>query len=263
MPLSADIVFIVDSSFDVSVENYQKEKEFVKSLVKTLYLAPGKSRGSVIISDRIVIRLDDHSNSTTFDAAVDDLRYSASLRRMDLGLQQSVAALRDARPGIPTVVILLTAGRQNSSRYRLGESVKPLKNLGSKVFVVSIGSRPDDQELLPVVERPNDIIRVSAFDDLTSETRTIARHIVNRTGMKRVHVFVSHTACIYFVRIVSLEKFTVASTLVTISLYLIVFHFSLIHQIIIWSFMILAQGKLQKCFFLCLFIPSRTTSTRR
>ena len=116
---------------------------------------------------------------------------------MDFGLQQSVAVLRDARLGIPTVVILLTAGRQNSSTYRLRESVKPLRNLGSKVFVVSIGSRPDDQELLPVVERPNDIIRVSAFDDLTSEIRTIARHIVNRTGMKRVYVFVSDTACIF------------------------------------------------------------------
>ena len=197
MPLSADIVFIVDSSFDVSVENYEKEKEFVKSLVKTLYLAPGKSRGSVIIRDRIVIRLDDHSNSTTFDRAVDDLPYFGSLRRMDLGLQQSVAALRDSRLGIPTVVILLTAGRQNSSRYRLGESVKPLRNLGSKVFVVSIGSQPDDQELLQVVERPNDIIRVSAFDDLTSETRTIARHIMNRTGMKHVYLFVSNTACIF------------------------------------------------------------------
>ena len=197
MLLSADMVFIVDSSFDVSLENYQKEKEFVKSLVKTLYLAPGKSRGSVIINDRIVIRLDDHSNSTTFDRAVDDLPYFGSLRRMDFGLQQSVAVLRDARLGIPTVVILLTAGRQNSSTYRLRESVKPLRNLGSKVFVVSIGSRPDDQELLPVVERPNDIIRVPAFDDLTSEIRTIARHIVNRTGMKRVYVFVSDTACIF------------------------------------------------------------------
>ena len=197
MLLSADMVFIVDSSFDVSLENYQKEKEFVKSLVKTLYLAPGKSRGSVIINDRIVIRLDDHSNSTTFDRAVDDLPYFGSLRRMDFGLQQSVAVLRDARLGIPTVVILLTAGRQNSSTYRLRESVKPLRNLGSKVFVVSIGSRPDDQELLPVVERPNDIIRVPAFDDLTSEIRTIARHIVNRTGTKRVYVFVSDTACIF------------------------------------------------------------------
>ena len=197
MLLSADMVFIVDSSFDVSLENYQKEKEFVKSLVKTLYLAPGKSRGSVIINDRIVIRLDDHSNSTTFDRAVDDLPYFGSLRRMDFGLQQSVAVLRDARLGIPTVVILLTAGRQNSSTYRLRESVKPLRNLGSKVFVVSIGSRPDDQELLPVVERPNDIIRVPAFDDLTSEIRTIARHIVNRTGMTRVYVFVFDTACIF------------------------------------------------------------------
>lgn len=183
MEFTADIVFIVDSSLEVNRENYNKEKGFVKTLAKTLNLAPGKSRGSVIIYSNVAsLAIKFSSNSTTFEKAVDDLPYLGSLRRMDLGLQEGAEVMKDARPGVPKVVVLLTAGRQSVSRNLLPQSVKPLKDLGATVFVVAIGSRPDDQELRPVVEEPDDVLRVSTFDDLVPQTRPIARHIVNNTG---------------------------------------------------------------------------------
>lgn len=187
MAFSADIAFVVDSSFEVGRDNYNKEKDFVKSLAKTLNLATGKSRGSVIIYSSVAstaIKFDDHSNSTTFDKAVDNLPYLGTLRRMDLGLREGAAVMTEARPGVPRIVVLLTTGRQGLSRDSLDESVKPLKDLGVKVFVVAIGSRPDDQELLPVVDQPDDLLGVSSFNDLASQTRPIAKHIVNNTGKR-------------------------------------------------------------------------------
>lgn len=187
MEFAADIVFIVDSSSEVSRENYNKEKGFIKSLAKTLNLAPGKTRGSVVIYGGVAsleIRFNAYSNSTAFDEAVDDLPYLGSLRRMDLGLREGADAMKDARPDVPKVVVLLTAGRQSLSSNLLPQSVKPLQDLGANIYVVAIGSQPDDQELRPVVKEPGDVLKVSTFDDLTPQTRPIAKHIVNETGKK-------------------------------------------------------------------------------
>lgn len=187
MEFAADIVFIVDSSSEVSRENYNKEKGFIKSLAKTLNLVPGKTRGSVVIYSGVAsleIRFNAYSNSTAFDEAVDDLPYLGSLRRMDLGLREGADAMKDARPDVPKVVVLLTAGRQSLSSNLLPQSVKPLQDLGANIYVVAIGSQPDDQELRPVVKEPGDVLKVSTFDDLTPQTRPIAKHIVNETGKK-------------------------------------------------------------------------------
>lgn len=189
MEFTADVVFIVDSSSEVSRENYIKEKGFVKSLAKTLNLAPGKTRGSVVVYSSVaslLIRFSEYSNSTAFDKAVDDLPYLGSLRRMNLGLQEAAVAMKDARPGVPKVVVLVTSGRQSLSNSSLPQSVKPLIDLGANVFVVAIGSQPDDLELRPVVKEPEDVLKVSKFDDLTSQMRPIARHIVNKTGKNHV-----------------------------------------------------------------------------
>lgn len=177
----------MDSSSEVSRENYNKEKGFIKSLAKTLNLAPGKTRGSVVIYSGVAsleIRFNAYSNSTAFDEAVDDLPYLGSLRRMDLGLREGGDAMKDARPDVPKVVVLLTAGRQSLSSNLLPQSVKPLQDLGANIYVVAIGSQPDDQELRPVVKEPGDVLKVSTFDDLTPQTRPIAKHIVNETGKK-------------------------------------------------------------------------------
>ena len=182
---SADIVFIVDSSIEVSRENYSKEKDFVKLLAKTLNLAPGQSRAAVIVYSslaRTEVKFDDHSNSTLFDEAVDKLPYLGFLRRMDLGLQKAAAAMKDARPGVPKIAVLLTAGRQSPPSGLLDESVKPLRKLGAKVFVVAVGSMPDSQELSGIVDQPGDVRRVPNFDGLALQTRPISKYIVNNTG---------------------------------------------------------------------------------
>lgn len=189
MEFAADIVFIVDSSSEVSRENYNKEKGFIKSLAKTLNLSSGKTRASVIVYSGVAsleIRFNAYSNSTTFNKAVDDLPYLGSLRRMDLGLREGAVAMKDARPDVPKVVVLLTTGRQSQSSNLLPQAVKPLNDLGANIYVIAIGSQPSDRELRLVVQEPGDVLKVSRFDDLTPQTRPIARHIVNTTGKKTI-----------------------------------------------------------------------------
>lgn len=185
MEFVADIVFIVDSSSGVSRQNYNKEKAFIKSLAKTLNLSPGKTRASVVVYSGVAsleIRFSAYYNSTIFDKAVDDLPYLGSVRRMDLGLREGAVAMKDARPNVRRVVVLLTTGRQSQSSNLLPQAVRPLEELSANIYVVAIGSQPNDQELRLVVKAPGDVLKVSRFDDLTPQTRPIARHIVNKTG---------------------------------------------------------------------------------
>lgn len=186
MDFTGDVIFLVDSSFEVSLEQFKKEKYFVASLAKTLNLGPAKTRGSAITYGRralVGIEFDDHPNPAAFEEAVDELPRIWYDRRMDKALRRSADMMKVARADVPKVVLLLTAGRQSPPRNTLLQSVEPLKNLGTNVFVVGIGSRPDSQELRSIVDEPGDVLMVSTFNDFSpSRTRQIARHIVNRTG---------------------------------------------------------------------------------
>lgn len=185
MAFFGDVVFVVDSSYEVNAEDYSKEKDFVKSLAFTLNLGPGKSRASVIIygsEASRAIKFDDHSSLASFNQAVGNLQYLGSARRMDLGLREAAAAMKAARPGNPKVVVLLTAGRQSLSEGSLDASVKPLKSLGAKIFVVAVGSEAYTQELLRVVSKTDDVRRVPNFDGLALQTRPIAKYIVDNIG---------------------------------------------------------------------------------
>ena len=190
MDFTGDVIFLVDSSSEVSREQFKKEKYFVASLAKVLNLGPAKTRGSAITYGRyalVGIEFDDHPNPTAFEQAVDELPQISFHRRMDKALRRSADIIKVARADVPKVVLLLTAGRQSPPRNTLLPSVKSLKDLGTSVFVIGIGSRPDGQELRSIVEEPGDVLRVSTFDDFSpSRTRQIARHIVNRTGKNNI-----------------------------------------------------------------------------
>lgn len=190
MDFTGDVIFLVDSSSEVSEEQFKKEKHFVASLAKTLNLRPAKTRGSAITYGRyalVGIEFNDHPNPAMFEQALQGLYPIGYERRMDKALQKSADMVKVARSYVPKIVVLLTAGRQSSPRNTLPQSVKPLKDHGTSVFVVGIGSRPDSQELHAIVEEPGDVLRVSPFNDFSpSRTRQIARHIVSRTGENNV-----------------------------------------------------------------------------
>ena len=82
-------------------------------------------------------------------------------------------------------MVLLTAGRTSlTGAYKsLQAAAKPLRDRGAKTYVVAIGSEPNQNELLPVVQNPRDIFRIQSFDLLPIEMPSAARQISRNTGI--------------------------------------------------------------------------------
>lgn len=180
---TADIVFLMDASVDR--RDYIKEKNFVKELARQMNLAPGKSRASIVAYGRspyLISRLGGYSSLVDFERKVDSAISLSGPRRIDSALQAARQVLNEARPNHPKIAVLVTAGRQDPNGPRLNAAAEPLRRSGVKTFVVAIGSTPDSRELQPVVEKQEDIFRISSFDQLSPETRSVVEKIINRNS---------------------------------------------------------------------------------
>lgn len=173
---SAEVVFLVDASTTVSPSNFELEKKFVKTASKSLQVSPDKTRAAVITysdSTENVVELGKYQTLADFEFKVDSARLLRGVRRMDKALESAANTLKKSRPGVPRLVVLLTAGRQIPGSNTLDSAVQPLRNLGAQTFVVAIGNQPDTRELGKAVERPGDLFRVAGYEELPGDANRI------------------------------------------------------------------------------------------
>ena len=186
LDVTADIVFMVDSSASVGNPNYEKEKEFVKSLARQVNATSEKSRVAVIAYSRStvpVVRFDGYQSLDDLDKKVDDMPLlGESYRRMDVALQSAAQILNSARQHTPKIAVLLTAGRQIPGGVSLDTATQPLRNLNVTVIVIAVGQQYDKQELDPVVSEQKDLFEIESFDVLLSRARTIGKAIEEKSG---------------------------------------------------------------------------------
>ena len=185
--ITADIIFILDASYDVSQDDYVTEKTFVKDLARYLNVSPGKSRAAVIIYGRnsnVLFKYDGYGSLAAFENFIDRASPVGGTQRMDLALDDAGHLLTEARRCVPKWVILLTAGRHpDDPRVKsLVEASKPVRDLSDNIYVVAIGNKPDPKELGDVVKDPKDIFPFSTFQSLMPQARLIATAVVDRTG---------------------------------------------------------------------------------
>ena len=184
---AADILFLVDSSSDVTRSGHALEKEFVKSLADSLNLAPGKSRAAVILYSsysREAIRFGVYPTTETFNSAVQDLPLLSGLRQIDQALDSAASTFQNFKSSSTKVLVLLTAGRHNprAGSIPLDVAVQPLRDVGVETYVIAIGQQPDKSHLQEIVENPEDVISVPSFYDLGPQSKAVARHIANGSG---------------------------------------------------------------------------------
>lgn len=184
--VTADIVFMVDSSSSVGNENYPKVKEFVKSLARLVNVTSEKSRVAVIAyggSPILVVRFDGYNSLGEFDKKVEDMPLlSSSSRRMDVALQTAAQVLNTARQHVPKIAVLLTTGKQTPGGISLNTASQQLRSLNASTLVVAIGQQYDKQELGPVVADQEDLFEIPSFNALASRARTIGQAIEEKSG---------------------------------------------------------------------------------
>ena len=177
----------MDSSVGVGIENYLREKEFIKAVSQALNHGERATRSSLVIygdDPRPLTRFNTHKTLEEFKSVVDRAPYLRGTRRIDKALEYAAHALGDSRPDVPKIVVLLTSGTQSTAvgAKFLDVASKPLRALGAKTFIVAIGREPDIWELRPVVEELNDIFRVPSFLALPSRSNSFAQRVHSSSG---------------------------------------------------------------------------------
>lgn len=173
-----DVVFLVDSSSQLSRGNFTKEKQFVKTLARDLGVPTETSRTAVVLYDSLMrtpVRFETVKDLPTFSQTLDSQQQIGGGRRMDRALE---SAARIVQQGRPSVVILITGGKSDPDAKRLDEAVKPLIAKGAKTFAVVIGPTSLVSEVAPSVEDPQNIFQVRSFDELISKSKSIASSVV-------------------------------------------------------------------------------------
>ena len=103
--------------------------------------------------------------------------------------------LSQARPNVPKIVVLVTAGQQTASAGAkpLGEAARPLKNMGAKTVVVTVGREANFKNFLAIVNSVNDLFDVKLFGDLRYEVQPVVDQVVKHFGELNEHLSIFRT----------------------------------------------------------------------
>lgn len=181
-----DLIFLLDSSNDVTTELFKQQKEFIKSIVGKFQIAANKSRVAVVrysSTASSVIKFNTFDDLLDLVRGIENIQFLGGSRRMDAALKEAYKMRETARPGVPTYVILLTAGRQTSTPFStpLDRAAQPLLDSSARVFVVGIGSRPDGKELRSMAEHDRDVFRVLP-DELKQQAPLFVVYMASQAG---------------------------------------------------------------------------------
>ena len=169
-----DVGFILDSSGSLR-DDYQNEKDFLKSLAGAFGVSEDGSRAGVITFSYYSehsIKLKDHTDINSFNAAVDAIPLMGSTTRIDKALRLTQNELfkleNGARPSIPKILILLTDGSQtqDADAEDPGDIAGELRESGITVIVVGIGSGTNATELAHMAGGADNAFSAASFDVL-------------------------------------------------------------------------------------------------
>lgn len=178
---AADIIFLMDFSSDVDQNTFNREKSFVKSMVQSLTLSPERSRVAVIGFGSIpveVVRFSSSQDVAAITSEVGNARKVVGRRNITKVLEFAASILDKARPSVPRVVILLTAG----SELYLTAPSQALRDHGTDRYVIAIGPNADEEELTPIIDEPRDMFTIATPQELTWRTEYMISEIIKRTG---------------------------------------------------------------------------------
>lgn len=109
----------MDSSSDVSANNYGKEKALVKALIQTLNALPNKSRTALISygnSAQVIYGLENDLSNDALLKKVDSVPPMGGGRRIDRALEEGAQLMKNSGKSVPKIVLLITAGPQTEVR---------------------------------------------------------------------------------------------------------------------------------------------------
>lgn len=172
----SDIVFVLDSSNSIWMNDFKKQTEFVSKVTKEFDIGPGpfQTRVGVLTFGHKVWRqfnLNEKMDSG-LSGAVKMIQHGRG-RRTNTG-EAIKYAVKDMftekaghRPGVSRIMVVITDGRSQDTRATK-EAARMAHDSGIKTFALGVGRYIDLNELAVIASDPNDdyLYNVDNFDKL-------------------------------------------------------------------------------------------------
>lgn len=162
-----DVEIVIDGSGSITEPNFAIQRQFIKDLVASFQVGPTTARfGLVQFSTEGTGRqeLSLSGDSSAIVAAIDGLQQIRGVTDIEEGLTLGSTDLQAAgRPGIPSVVILLTDGIHNEPGDPIARA-DAIKAGGTPIFAVGVGDGIDPAELSRIASDPDGSFVFTAAD---------------------------------------------------------------------------------------------------
>ena len=173
--LLLDLVFALDGSERLAKKGFERIKDLVKAMVDNYTISETETHvGVVEFSDEanVILPLNKLFESTSIKDQVQRIIPSGGKDRVtDEALRKSADNVFDAksggRPGASKVLIIVTDGK-STGKEPPKRAVKPVKEKGVRVYVVSIGEDTDKDELKDIVPTDENMYPVKNPDEAPS-----------------------------------------------------------------------------------------------
>jgi len=170
---AADIVFLLDSSGSVGVENFDLMKNFTKSIVDEFAIGPNAVQFGIVIFSTPVIgafKLNQYSDREELKKAIDGIEFKDGETHTGKALEY----LREhtftrqegyrSNPNIPKVAIVITDGH-STHKDKTKEQAQKLKEQDVEIYSIGVGNDVDEEELGNMASNKN-VFRVDTFSAL-------------------------------------------------------------------------------------------------
>ena len=183
--LTMYVLFVIDSSAEVTPSNFRLEKEFIKSLINKLNIYPAESGsrvGIMVYSDgpTMVLDFQNQESKSSLEKIINNLPHLRGARRIDRALKAATDALRDIDTDHSKFVVLVAAGRQTDEpgSQTFSAAVKPLHRTGTKIHVMAIGDKVDPRYFQGEDKNKSSVISVPSFLDLAQGAERLSTDLL-------------------------------------------------------------------------------------
>ena len=139
-----DIIYLMDSSGSISLDDFERQKDFVIDLVRVFPIGPSASRAAVVTYHdwpNVRANFNDFDSTDSFVKAVDAINQTRGRTRIDRALIKTSEMFKSARRNVQKVLITLTDGAQtpDPDSMALDEASQLLRDQGVKVYALGVG----------------------------------------------------------------------------------------------------------------------------
>ncbi|KAK3598970.1 hypothetical protein CHS0354_024642 [Potamilus streckersoni] len=164
----ADVIFLVDSSISQESENFNKQLNFIKDFVQSVYIGPNYVQVSVItfsFNATVEFDLTSHQDNSSILAAIDNIEYKPGATYTGSALSAARTVLLQSKRMVRKYVIVLTDGMSSDildTKYQ----ASLLKVAGVNIVAIGIGPHILHKELIDIAD--GRVFTVSNHDGLNN-----------------------------------------------------------------------------------------------